>query len=1210
MKFLEIFRYEFNYQVRRPWTWLFFVIVLVLSFFMTRDGSASEVLYSEFYLNSPFQVALTTVFGGLLWLIIAAAVAGDAATRDFATGMYPLIYTTSLSEINYLGGRFLAALAINAVIVLGVQAGILLGVYLPGVHPDLIGPFRPEVFITTYAFIALPNVFAATAIQFALATRSGRAMAAYFASFLLVFMGFFVGGMLLFRRSLGTLLDPIGIRFIVEDMAHLWTPAEKNIGLLELEGPLLSNRILWLSIGLIAIILTYLSFRFAHRTSGKYSLQSIWNLVRRKKKKQFSPILPAGMGVITGTAIFVPQVSQEFGFSMHVRQALTIARVSFRSIVTSWAGMALLIFIPLMTILVVLDQMGAMGTPILPTTSRVLKELTGSMADELGRWVIIPFIIIFFAGELVWRERDSGAGEITDSMPGSDWASFFGKFFGLALVLALLMAVLTTAGILGQLILGYNNFEIALYLKVMFGLQLTDYLLFALLALVVHVVVDQKYIGHIVAIIAYVFIAMLAGMLGIEHKLLIYGASPGWSHSEMMGFGASLEPWMWFKLYWVGWALLLAVAGRLLWVRGREKSFDNRMKIARHRFTSSTKLVGAISVVLILVVGGFIFYNTNVLNTYRTSTEVKEKKAEYERRYGKYAGMAQPEISATKLHVEIYPDQRSVEISGTYHLVNFTQKPIDSIHVATGLGAIETRELNFGQQANLTFKDKEFGHNIYVLNKPMQPGDSLQLKFGVYVKNSGFSNGGISPELSENAGFFTSLNWFPMIGYQRSRELINPVDRREYGLEPSPVIASLYEMEEGEPASRGGGVAFEAVVGTGKDQVAVAPGALTKKWTEGDRNYFHYSTDAPIGIEWAFFSADFNIHEEKWKNPDPAGKDVDIKIFHYSDHTSHLDRIKKSVITSLNYYSQQFGPYPFGHLTLVEHPGATGTGGHADAGIIGYGQGFEFWIPENEQSLNFPYFVIAHEMAHQWTLPYAIVEGLPFLSEGLATYSAIQVVKNDLGEEQHRKLMNQLREHYPIAPIRRGEPLLRALDPYLAYRRGPYAMYALSEYTGTEKVNGAIKRLIEEHESKDAPLVTTLDLYRELKAVTPDSLNYLLYDLFEVNTYWDFKTENATAKQNDDGTWQVTVDLKVQKSVYDSAGVMTEPPIDDWVQIGIFSGKGLHEPLHLEMHRIKKGEQTVTITVNEKPVRAGVDPYRLLDWEEGTGDNISNVRME
>ena len=131
--------------------------------------------------------------------------------------------------------------------------------------------------------------------------------------------------------------------------------------------------------------------------------------------------------------------------------------------------------------------------------------------------------------------------------------------------------------------------------------------------------------------------------------------------------------------------------------------------------------------------------------------------------------------------------------------------------------------------------------------------------------------------------------------------------------------------------------------------------------------------------------------------------------------------------------------------------------------------------------------------------------------------------------------------------------MLRALDPYLAYRKGPFALYALSEYIGEERVNAALRRLLEKHRPGEAPLATTLDLYRELQAVTPDSLQYLLHDLFEVNTFWELETERATAEQTAAGTWQVTLDVRARKVVVDSAGVETEVPMDEWVEIGVFA---------------------------------------------------------
>ena len=178
-------------------------------------------------------------------------------------------------------------------------------------------------------------------------------------------------------------------------------------------------------------------------------------------------------------------------------------------------------------------------------------------------------------------------------------------------------------------------------------------------------------------------------MLGIEHNLLIYGAGPGWSYTDMRGFGPSLGPWLWFKLYWAAWALLLAVVARLLWVRGRESGLGCgsswRAVASRVPRPGLPRRRSA----LILTLGGFIFYNTNVLNEYLTASDIAERRAEYERRYGQYEGIPQPQLTGTNLHVEIYPERREAEIRGTYRLVNSSAVAIDSIHVATGRG-VET----------------------------------------------------------------------------------------------------------------------------------------------------------------------------------------------------------------------------------------------------------------------------------------------------------------------------------------------------------------------------------------------------------------------------------------------------------------------------------------------------------------------------------------
>ncbi len=1211
MKLREIFRFEFAYQVRRPWPWLFSAVLLVLAFLFTRDGTLAEALYEDFFINSPFAVAKTTVVGGLTWLLVAAAVAGEAAARDVATGLHPLTYTAPISKAEYLGGRFLAAFVLNALILLAVQVGILLAVYTPGVDPALIGPFRPAAYLTAYAFLALPNAFVATAIQFSLAARSGRPMASYLGSLLLVFLSFFIATILIIKSGPGRLLDFVGVHFILSDLSHLWTTAEKSWRLIELEGTVLLNRLLWLGIALGALGVTYLRFRFAHRPEsilfGSLRARSRGWWRRRAGRRDAHTPPPALSEAYVRAPISVPQVQRTFGFATHARQTRAIAWTSFRMIATSWAGLALLAALPLLTVLVVLDQMVSGGAPLVPTTVLVISELTAPVSAELSRWVIIPLLLVFFVGELVWQEREAGLSDITDAMPGSQWTPFLGKFLGLGLVLVVFLALQAAAGMLAQVILGYQDFEIGLYLKTLFGLQLPEYLLFAMLALVVHVLVDQKYTGHLMAIIAYVVI-VLAPMFGIEHNLLVYGAGPGWSYTQMRGFGPSLGPWLWFKLYWAAWALLLAVVARLLWVRGRESSLGVRLQLARHRFTRATAATAAVAVGLIFTLGGFIFYNTNVLNEYRTDAEVTELSAEYEQRYKRYEAIPQPLLTAASLRVEIYPARRAAQIRGSYRLVNSTDVAIDSVHVATAPGAAP-RALAFDRPAALVLADAARGHQIYDLATPLQPGDSLRLDFEVHIQPRGFRNQGIEPSIAANGSYFTNRS-FPDIGYQQSRELIVASDRRAHGLVARPVIPSLYHVEA--RMARAGQVTVDAVVGTDADQVAVAPGRLRGTWTEGGRRYFHYSADAPIGTEHGFFSANYAVHEARWNDPGDSGQAVAIQIFHHPGHTAHLARMTRSVQASLDYYTAHFGPYRHRHLSVVERPG-NGTGMHADAAMITHAEGFAFWKPRNSAgNLDLPSAIVAHEVAHQWTVPYAFVEGAPVMSESLAWYYAMQVMRESYGPAQLRHLLRFMRQPYPIAPIRRGEPLLRGLDPYMSYRRGPYALHALAEYMGADRVNTALRRLIENHGSGAPPLATTLDLYHELQAVTPDSLQYLLHDLFEVNTFWELDAERATAEQTPTGTWQVTLDVQARKVVADSAGTETEVPMDEWVPIGVFArgepGDELSAPLYLKMHRIRLGEQTITVMVTREPALAGIDPHHLLDWEEGEDDdNIEGV---
>jgi hypothetical protein len=276
-------------------------------------------------------------------------------------------------------------------------------------------------------------------------------------------------------------------------------------------------------------------------------------------------------------------------------------------------------------------------------------------------------------------------------------------------------------------------------------------------------------------------------------------------------------------------------------------------------------------------------------------------------------------------------------------------------------------------------------------------------------------------------------------------------------------------------------------------------------------------------------------------------------------------------------------------------------------------EGFSFINPEGDpRGIDLPFATVAHEVAHQWwgnRLVPASVVGAPVLTESLAWYSALEVVEAAHGREHRERLLGAMRAAYLSPRSRAGSPLLRATERFQWYRKGVLALSASREYVGAERVDAALRRFFEKHGSATPPLPTTLDLYRELQAVTPDELRYLLVDLFEANTYWELAAERVEAERTGTGEWRVTLDVRARKVVVNEEGVETEVPMDDLVEIGVFAAAGDGRPgtpPYLRMHRVRSGEQRITLTVPWEPAQAGIDPRNLLIDVEA-GDNFAEV---
>ncbi len=608
MRLREILRYELEYRLRSGSTWAyagFLFLVMCWGLLAMADGSAAVNA------NAPKELAQATVlFGGLFGLLVSAALFGDAATRDLASGMDPLLYTTRVRKAEYLGGHFLAALLTNAVVVLAIPLGFLFAT-LTFVDPEAVGPFRLAAYVQPLLLFLLPNLVLVGAILFTVGTLARQVIPVYLAA-AGVFAGYLIAANYwtgIESPTLATLADPLAINALLATTRY-WTPAELETRLIGFPTLLVWNRVLWLAVALGVLAALHHRFRFAHAAGAG----------RRRRGARVVTDAPSERPAARRPAVLVPQRAGTFGARTRVRQTLAVARQSLAEAVSGRAFQVLLVAA---VALVVTWGWNVGDTTFETSTWPVTHLVVGTVLGQ--RSIPIPWLVIaLYAGELTWKDREVGAAEIADAAPVPTGIALLGRYLALVAIIVAFHVAFLGGGLLLQTLQGYHHYEPGLYLRMLFGVNLAGHVLLGALAMAIHVLVNQKYVGHIVVLIACMLPVILRETGVIRHRLLVYGSDSGWTYSDMNGFGPYAGPFVWFKLYWAAWALLLGVVATLFWVRGRELGLTRRVATARARLRGPAVRIAGAAAALALASGGFVFYNTRVLNAEPAPDEAGE----------------------------------------------------------------------------------------------------------------------------------------------------------------------------------------------------------------------------------------------------------------------------------------------------------------------------------------------------------------------------------------------------------------------------------------------------------------------------------------------------------------------------------------------------------------------------------------------------------
>ncbi len=1211
--FSTIFIHEIKYWFRQPAFYIYLGIFFLLAFFFA--GGAAGIFDSltvstgsSKIVNSP--IGINGLLNGLTTFIffLFPSIIGASIYRDYKSEMHMILYSFPFTKANYLFAKFFSSVLIVTIIVVSIGVAMALGFRLPGTNQDIVGAFNFNAYLQTFIIYVIPNILLFGAIVFAVVAFSRNIAAGFITVVLLMLVQGIVANIFSDPdyRYLSALIDPFGEQ-AANYYTKYWTVAEQNDQMLPIIGVIIYNRLIWLSIALLVFGFVYRYFAFT-QDAITFSF----------KKQKGERITKHNFGGIT--RVILPKVDFNFTFLQNLKTTWKLSNLDFIYIVKSWPFLSI-VLVGLIFILITAMVLGQIfGTKTLPVTWQILLVPGNSFA------LFINITTFLYAGMLVYREKTARVNQLVDVTPVPNWSLVVSKLIALLKMQLVLLMVILLGGISIQVYNNYYNFEIAHYLFELYALNFVHFAIWALLALFVQTIVGNAYLGLFVMLVISIGMPFLS-QIGIEQSIYKYNQAPGFSYSDMNGYGTSLTNYLVYNLYWLLGGLTLLVITGLFWVRGIPFSIKERVSVAISRFKGNTMVGFSIFLIGFLALGFRIYYENNILNERTSSNEQEKQTVEWEKKYKKYENAIQPRIISVKASVNIYPNELDFDADGTYLMVNKSDQDIDSIFLNYYTYPIT---FVFDKASELVSRDTLYNFNIYELTEPLNPGDSLSLSFTVHNKPNRFLRNN-SP-VRGNGTFINNSQIFPSLGYSGG-ELTDDEVREKYGLpknELKPPPTDTTALSNTYISGDADWIDFEATVSTSEDQIAIAPGYLQKEWVEDGRRFFHYKMDSKILNFYAFNSGKYEVKKDKWN-------DVNLEIYYHKGHEYNLDRMMAGMKASLTYNSDNFSPYQHRQLRIIEFPRTGGGFAQSFPNTIPYSEGLGFIadVDDSEEGgVDYPFAITVHEVAHQWWAHQVIgadVLGATMLSESLSEYVSLKVLEHQHGSSKMRKFLKASLDAYLLqrtTESKREKSLMyNDGQGYIRYQKGSLVFYALSDYIGEDTLNAALKRYIEKVKFQGPPYTTSIEMVDYIRDVTPDSLQYVIKDMFETITLYKNRIVDVNSTELDNGKYQVDIEFDVSKYRNDEKGKrffsdnktdsisyktekMRKPeyslPLEDYIDIGIFAeedvdarlsgGQGTNKEveLYLEKHKITAINNTVSIVVDQEPTEVGIDPYNKL----------------
>ncbi len=1194
--FWNIFKPELIRNFKSPALYVFTAILFFTTFmFLKNTQPGHSMLYvtiTKEWHNAPIIIARLMAGFSLIGVLITMVLIGRTVARDFPVKIHDFYFTSPLSKSVYLLGRFFGGYAANLLIFTGIILGSLLATL--ALDPQYVGPFRLSSYVLPLIVIVLPNVFFAGSVFFATATLTRNMVMTYISgvAFFMIYALASISVAKMDNEFLQIMMDPFGIA-AMNTLTKYWTTADLNHNLMPLDSYFLLNRALWLMISAGLMVFTMKKFGFVS--------------VLEKKSKKSQSVLTNGEHRIIHVLEPLRIPSLSFAWFSRLRNFFRLTGVESKRILWHPAFLILTFMAVAEMITNFLGNIAEEGFEIYPFTYKFL-----SYSEHI--WFYMIPLAILFTGALVWRERDHNTHEICDTLPVPEWMSYLSKLAAMIGVQFIYILLAVIAGILIQItVFDFTTIEPSLYVKGMFGILFMNFFFLTVLFVFIQSLVPNKYLGFFIAAAYFLGDLFIFDTFKSDQMLLRYGYLPPYIYSDLNGYGHYAPVIIWYTVYWILGALFLIMLTSLIWRRGNEIHLKYRLKWASRKIRATQGALLGLILIAFLSTGFYIHYNRSVINPFISKDDLKAMKASYEKKFGVYENKPQPGTVHVGLNVDLYPEDRKININGHYLLKNQTSNEIPEIYLnLSDLYITDVRRLELTPKAELVSKADEFGFRIYRLGKPMNPGDTIRLDFDLEARAEGFTDNMSKDEIAQNGTcviFSASENYkyFPGVGFLREILLSKDQERLEHGLQPRPKSPPADKADRSVPIFRTNLITYDGVISTSSDQVIVSNGELVREWTENNRRYFHFRPDTLIHDELIIASGKYVTTKDKHTG-------VDIEVYYDQKHDFNINRIIGGVKSGLDFCGNAFSTYPYKILRVVEVPAYMKEGGARSQPTVfiwNEGAGFIRDLRDSTR-VDDVFGIAAHELGHQWWA-YIVnavnAEGSEVLSETICQYIWLMCLEKEYGAAMTRKYLKREMDHYLRARKRDviGErPLVNGYfgQSYLAYQKSSVVMYALQDYIGADNVNKALKKIQEKYAWRRDTFATAAELVTEIKSVTPDSMKYLVTDMFEKITLYDNKINSATCNAFPGDQYMVTMKVVTEKFYADSAGNLTDAPLNDYVYIGVIGEN--EKILYLKKHKITGRETEITVIVDEKPNKAGIDPFLIL-IDRNRDDNMMSI---